>query len=85
MIAVLLNPKFPDVEAQSQEVQEAARSLALQIRILRASTERDLDTTFATLAELRAGGLLVGADPFLYSPARLHRRACGPPRHSDDL
>jgi ABC-type uncharacterized transport system substrate-binding protein len=67
MIAVLLNPKFPDVEAQSQEVQEAARSLALQIRILRASTERDLDTTFATLAELRAGGLLVGADPFLYS------------------
>ena len=67
MIAVLLNPKFPDIEAQSQEVQEAARSLALQIQILRASTERDLDTTFATLAELRAEGLLVGADPFLYS------------------
>jgi putative ABC transport system substrate-binding protein len=67
MIAVLLNPKFPGAEAQSQEVQEAARSLSLQIRILRASTERDLDATFATLAELRAGGLLVGADPFLYS------------------
>jgi putative tryptophan/tyrosine transport system substrate-binding protein len=67
MIAVLLNPKFPDAEAQSKEVQEAARSLALQIRILHASTERDLDTTFATLAELRAGGLLVCADPFLYS------------------
>jgi ABC-type uncharacterized transport system substrate-binding protein len=67
MIAVVLNPNFPDAEAQSQEVQEAARTLGLQIQILRASTERDLDTTFGALAELRAGGLLVGADPFLYS------------------
>jgi ABC-type uncharacterized transport system substrate-binding protein len=67
MIAVVLNPNFPDAEAQSREVQEAARTLGLQIQILRASTERDLDTTFGALAELRAGGLLVGADPFLYS------------------
>jgi ABC-type uncharacterized transport system substrate-binding protein len=67
MIAVVLNPNFPDAEAQSQEVQEAARTLGLQIQILRASTERDLDTTFGALAKLRAGGLLVGADPFLYS------------------
>jgi putative tryptophan/tyrosine transport system substrate-binding protein len=67
MIAVVLNPNFPDAEAQSQEVQEAARTLGLQIQILRASTERDLDTTFGALVELRAGGLLVGADPFLYS------------------
>jgi putative tryptophan/tyrosine transport system substrate-binding protein len=67
MIAVVLNPNFPDAEAQSQEVQEAARTLGLQIQILRASTERDLDTTFGALAGLRAGGLLVGADPFLYS------------------
>jgi putative tryptophan/tyrosine transport system substrate-binding protein len=67
MIAVVLNPNFPDAEAQSQEVQEAARTVGLQIQILRASTERDLDTTFGALVELRAGGLLVGADPFLYS------------------
>src|SRR5262245_31219925 len=71
MIAVLLSPKFPDVQAQSQEVLEEARSFALHIRILRASSEHELDTTFATLAALRAGGLLVGADPFLYS-----RRDC---------
>jgi putative ABC transport system substrate-binding protein len=67
MIAVLLNPKYPDAEAQSKDVQEAARTLGLQIQILRASTERDLDATFATLAQLRVGGLLVCADPFLYS------------------
>jgi putative ABC transport system substrate-binding protein len=67
MIAVLLNPKYPDAEAQSKDVQEAARTLGLQIQILGASTERDLDATFATLAQLRVGGLLVCADPFLYS------------------
>jgi putative ABC transport system substrate-binding protein len=67
MIAVLLNPKYPDAEAQSKDVQEAAHTLGLQIQILRASTERDLDATFATLAQLRVGGLLVCADPFLYS------------------
>jgi ABC-type uncharacterized transport system substrate-binding protein len=67
MIAVLLNPKFPDAEAQSREVQEAAHTLGQQIQIFRASTERDLDTAFAKLAELRAGGLLVCADPFLFS------------------
>jgi putative ABC transport system substrate-binding protein len=67
MIAVLLNPKYPDAEAQSREIQEAAHTLGQQIEILRASTERDLDTAFAKLAELRAGGLLVCADPFLTS------------------
>jgi hypothetical protein len=67
MIAILLNPNFPDAEAQSKEVQSAAHTLGLQIEILRASIERDLDTAFAKLAELRSGGLLVCADPFLYS------------------
>jgi ABC-type uncharacterized transport system substrate-binding protein len=65
-IAALLNPKFPDAEAQSKEVQEAARTLGLQVQILRASIERELDTAFEKLAELRAGGLLVCADPFLF-------------------
>jgi putative tryptophan/tyrosine transport system substrate-binding protein len=67
MIAILLNPNFPDAEAQSKEVQSAAHTLGLQIEILHASIERDLDTAFAKLPELRAGGLLVCADPFLYS------------------
>jgi putative tryptophan/tyrosine transport system substrate-binding protein len=67
MIGVLLNPKYPDADAQSKEVQEAAHALALQIHILRASVERDLDMAFQKLAELRTGGLLVCADPFLYS------------------
>jgi putative tryptophan/tyrosine transport system substrate-binding protein len=67
-IAVLLNPASPIIfETQLKDVQEAARALGQQTHILQASTERDIDTAFATLAQLRAGALLVGSDPFFYS------------------
>ena len=39
--------------------------LALHLHILHASTDRDFDTVFATLVRLRAGGLVVGNDPFV--------------------
>jgi putative ABC transport system substrate-binding protein len=65
--AVVLNPQFPDFEAQANEIQEAGRRLGVPIQILRASSEREIDLAFAKLTELRAGGLLIGADPFLYS------------------
>jgi putative tryptophan/tyrosine transport system substrate-binding protein len=64
--AVILNPQFPDFEAQAKEIQEAGRTLGVEIQILHASSERDLDLAFAKVAELRADGLLIGADPFLY-------------------
>jgi putative ABC transport system substrate-binding protein len=67
MIAVLLNPTNPNTENEVKDISEAARSVGQQIHILNASTERDLDTAFATLAQLRAGALLVGPDPFFYS------------------
>jgi putative ABC transport system substrate-binding protein len=44
-------------------VQAAARTLGLQLHVLHASTERDFDAAFAALAQLRAGGLVIGADP----------------------
>ena len=66
-IAVLVNPDYPDAEAQTMEVQGAARTLGLQAHILKASTERDFDTAFATIIERRAGALLVASDPFLFS------------------
>jgi ABC-type uncharacterized transport system substrate-binding protein len=37
----------------------------LQFHVLRASTERDFDTVFATLLQLRVGGLVVASDTFL--------------------
>jgi putative tryptophan/tyrosine transport system substrate-binding protein len=67
-IAVLLNPNNPvTTGTQLKDVQEAARVLGQHINILQASTEQDIDTAFATLAQLRAGALLVGSDPFFYS------------------
>jgi len=64
-IAVLVNPTNPSAEALSRELQTAARALGLQLHVLHASTERDFDTVFATLLQLRAGGLVIGTDGFL--------------------
>jgi ABC-type uncharacterized transport system substrate-binding protein len=63
-IAVLINSNFPDAADQSRNVQEAARTLGLQIRVLNASTDTDIDSGFATFAQQRADALVVAADPF---------------------
>jgi putative ABC transport system substrate-binding protein len=64
IIALLVNPAGPNAEPLSRDLQAAARTLGLELHILQASTERDFDSVFATLARLRAGGLVIGADPF---------------------
>ena len=64
MIALLANPSDPNAERIMREAQEAARTKGLQLLILKASTESEIDAAFATLAERGAGALLVGADPF---------------------
>jgi putative ABC transport system substrate-binding protein len=66
-IAVLVNPNYPDAEAQIKEVQGAALTLGLQLQILKASSEGDFDMAFTTIIEQRAGGLLIASDPFLFS------------------
>ncbi len=67
MIAVLLNPAYPNAETQAKEVQEGARALGVQIQVLRAGTEQELDTAFSASVQLRAGALLVCADSFFNS------------------
>jgi putative tryptophan/tyrosine transport system substrate-binding protein len=63
-LAALMNPKTADAEAQINEVLAAARTLQQQIEVISASDEHEIDTAFATLAQRKIGGLLVGADPF---------------------
>src|SRR5262249_29815141 len=64
-VAVLLvNPTNPTLaETQSRDLQAAARTLGLQLQVLHAGTERDLDSVFQTLAPPRAP-LVIGADGF---------------------
>jgi len=66
-IALLLNPKYPDGEVISREVQEGARTLDRQIRILNGSTTGEIQSAFVDLAKLHVGGLLVGTDAFFNS------------------
>jgi putative tryptophan/tyrosine transport system substrate-binding protein len=66
VIAGLTNPTFPGSDAQSKDLRMAARTLGLQLDVLQASTERDLDAVFATMVELRAGALVIGPDTFFF-------------------
>jgi len=64
IIGLLVNPTDPRAETQTRDMQEAAHALGLQIHVLNASTEGEMNTAFAILAQLRAGALLVGASDF---------------------
>jgi putative tryptophan/tyrosine transport system substrate-binding protein len=70
VVGLLVNPTTPAAEAIARDVQAAARVLGLQLHVLHAATDRDFDTVFATLAELRADALIIGADPFFTSRSR---------------
>jgi putative tryptophan/tyrosine transport system substrate-binding protein len=68
VMALLVNPTDPtQAETTTRDVQGAARTLGLELHVLNASSERDFDGVFAKLIELRAGGLVIGGDPFFTS------------------
>jgi len=68
VMAALINPTNRNTaEPQLRDLQAAAHTLGLQLRIVHASTERDFDTVFANLAQLRPGALVIGTDGFFIS------------------
>jgi putative tryptophan/tyrosine transport system substrate-binding protein len=64
-MAALVNPTNPNADSLSKSLRAAAHTLGLELHLLEASTDHDIDAAFARLAELRVGGLLVGADVFI--------------------
>jgi ABC-type uncharacterized transport system substrate-binding protein len=64
VIAALVNPTSALTEPFLQALQPAARALGVQLRVLQASTDRDLDAAFAKLVELRASALVISPDIF---------------------
>jgi putative tryptophan/tyrosine transport system substrate-binding protein len=67
VIALLANPDHPNNESMIRDVQEASRAKGVQLAILKAGNESELDATFAGLGQLQAGGLVVGPDAFFAS------------------
>jgi putative tryptophan/tyrosine transport system substrate-binding protein len=67
VIALLVNPNSATAERVIRDVQEAARTKGLQLHALKARSESEIDTAFASLVQLHAGALVVAADPFLSS------------------
>jgi putative ABC transport system substrate-binding protein len=61
-IAFLFNPTNANAEADMRDAQAAARTLGVRLQVLRASTEHDFDTSFASLAQMGAGALVIGSD-----------------------
>jgi putative ABC transport system substrate-binding protein len=66
-VGMLLNADSPNAEADTREVEAAARSLGHQLVVLNVRTESDIDEAFATLVRRRAGGLVVLGDPLLFN------------------
>jgi len=68
IVAALVNPRDPArAEIETRGLETAARTLGLELHVLHASTDRDLEAVFTSLTGLRAGGLVIGDEPFFNS------------------
>src|SRR5262245_45524358 len=63
-IGFLVNPTYPGSDSQARDLQEAARTLGLQVEVVNAATDAEIDAAFASFAKLRVGALCVGASPW---------------------
>jgi putative tryptophan/tyrosine transport system substrate-binding protein len=62
VIAYLINPD--EFSGEKADMQEAARNLGVELRVLNASTGREFDAAFANVVQMRAGGLVIGSSAF---------------------
>jgi putative tryptophan/tyrosine transport system substrate-binding protein len=67
IIGLLVNPANPNNEIRLKDMQAAARTLGVEVDVLRASTDRDIDEVFASLVQARVGALVINPDPFFTS------------------
>jgi putative ABC transport system substrate-binding protein len=63
-IGVLINSTFTDARTQLRDVEDAAKLLGLELLVLKASTDLEIDAAFTQLAQRRIGAALIGSDPF---------------------
>jgi putative tryptophan/tyrosine transport system substrate-binding protein len=67
IIVQFVDPNFPPSDSIASEVEKAAHALGLHVIVLKTSSEHDIDAAFATMVQVQASALLVGAGPFFNS------------------
>jgi putative ABC transport system substrate-binding protein len=63
-LGALVNPNYQEADLQERELKEAAAAIGLQIEVVKAGTQREIDSALATFAQQRIDALLVANDPF---------------------
>jgi putative ABC transport system substrate-binding protein len=79
-IGILLNPSYPFHERQLRDVEDAADAAALQVVVLRADTDREIEVAFETVTQRHIDALIVSADPFF--DTRRDKLVALPARHA---
>ena len=64
LIGLLVNPTRPSSKSETKNAQQAAQALGVQLIVLNASSEGEIDAAFAKFIQYRVNALLVGTDPF---------------------
>jgi ABC-type uncharacterized transport system substrate-binding protein len=64
LIGFLANPTRPSSEVETKDTQQAAQRLGVQVHIVNASSEREIDAAFANFVQQRVNALLIGTDPY---------------------
>jgi putative ABC transport system substrate-binding protein len=67
VLALLVNPKNPNAEPDTRDLQAAADALGRQLHVLRASTAPGIEAAFTTMVEQKVDALFVNIDPFLFA------------------
>ena len=67
IIAVLQDPNFNSHDAETRQIEEAARAMGQEIVIFKAAREQEIDSAFSAIMRSGAGALHVGAGPFINS------------------
>jgi putative ABC transport system substrate-binding protein len=85
LLYLLVNPTNPSSGTQSRELQAATRILGLELYLLHASADHDLDTVPASMVQAQTGALVIGFDGFLAGRAQRLATIAAPSGHARDL
>ena len=65
-VALVENPANPIARSETQHVRDAASSLGLELHVVNASSDSDIETAFAAVVQKKIGAVIVSTDPFLF-------------------